>query len=214
MKKQQIDFVVTWLDSSDAEWQKSYAIYSNDSKGRKENARFRDFNIFQYWFRAVERYAPWVNKVFLITNGKFPDWINKDNPKLVLVKHEDYMPKECLPTFNSCAIEMHMHKIEGLSEHFVYFNDDMILNAPVTQNYYFQEGLPCDINKETYLNVPIYTHEDKYGIYLSMLECIGIINYYFRRWNTVRQSPKRWFGTHLGMKGLLMSCLLAKQRLF
>jgi len=117
-----IDFVVTWLDSNDFEWKKEYEFYKVNDKGDKSKARFRDMNFFQYWFRAVEKYAPWVNKVFLITNGKFPDWINKNNPKLVLVKHEDYIPKEFLPTFNSITIELHMHKIKGLSEHFVYFN--------------------------------------------------------------------------------------------
>ena len=52
------------------------------------------------------------------------------------------MPKEILPTFNSCAIELHLHRIKGLSEQFVYFNDDMVLNAPVTPDYYFKDGLP------------------------------------------------------------------------
>lgn len=210
----QIDFVVTWLDSLDPEWQKSYATYSPNSKGDVSKARFRDMNIFRYWFRAVETYAPWVRKVFLVTNGKFPDWINKDHPKLELVKHEDYMPKDCLPTFNSCAIELHMHKIKGLSEHFVYFNDDVILNAPVKPEYYFKDGLPCDVNKETCYNVPIYTDRDRFGTYLSMMADIGLINHNFRRWDTVRQSPQRWFGLHLGTKGLIMSGLLAKQRLF
>ena len=213
-KKEKIDFVVTWLDPIDPEWQKSYAQYSPNAKGDISKARFRDMEIFKYWFRAVEAYAPWVHKVFLITNGKFPDWINKNNPKLELVRHEDYMPKECLPTFNSCAIELHMHKIKGLSEHFVYFNDDIMLNAPVKPEYYFKDGLPCDSNKETYYNVPIYTPEDRFGIYMSMLSNIGIINRHFRRWDTVRQSPKRWFGPHLGVKGLIMSCLLSRQRLF
>ena len=210
----QIDFVVTWLDSLDSEWQKSYAEHSPYTKGDKGMARFRDMHLFHYWFRAVELYAPWVRKVFLVTNGKFPDWIKKDHPKLVLVKHEDYMPKESLPTFNSCAIELHMYKIKGLSEHFVYFNDDVILNAPVKPEYYFKNGLPCDLNKETCYNVPIYTDTDRFGTYLSMMADIGLINHNFRRWDTVRQSPKRWFGLHLGKKGLIMSCLLAKQRLF
>ena len=209
-----IDFVVTWLDSSDSKWQKEYEFYKANGKGDKSKARFRDMNFFQYWFRAVEKYAPWVNKVFLITNGKFPDWINKNNPKLVLVKHEDYIPKEFLPTFNSCTIELHMHKIKGLSEHFVYFNDDIILNSPIKPDYYFKNGLPCDVNKETCYNVPIYTESDRFSINMSMLADIGIINSQFRRWNTVCQSPKRWFGPHLGIKGLIMSTLLAKQRLF
>lgn len=211
---EKIDFVVTWLDSLDPIWQESLTIHKPGSKGDTSKARFRDMDIFRYWFRAVEMYAPWVHKVYLITNGKFPDWINRNNPKLVLVKHEDYMPKECLPTFNSCAIELHMHKIKGLSEHFVYFNDDMFLNSPVSPDYYFKEGLPCDINKETCYNVPIYTPEDRFGIYMSMLANIGIINRHFRRWDTVRHSPKRWFGPHLGLKGILMSGMLSRQRLF
>ena len=212
--EQQIDFVVTWLDSSDPVWQNSYAQYSPNAVGDKSKARFRDMQIFQYWFRAVETFAPWVRKVFLVTNGKFPDWINKDNPKLVLVKHEDYMPQDCLPTFNSCAIELHMHKIKGLSEHFVYFNDDMYLNAPIKPEYYFKNGLPCDINRETCYNVPIYTKADKYGIYMQMLADIGIINGFFNRKKTVSQSPMRWFGPHLGIRGNIMSLLLSHRRLF
>lgn len=211
---EKIDFVVTWLDSSDPKWQEQYEYYKQNAKGDKGKARFREMNIFQYWFRAVERYAPWVNKVFLITNGKFPDWINKDNPKLVLVKHEDYMPTDILPTFNSCAIELYMHRIKGLSEHFVYFNDEMLLNGPITPDYYFKNGLPCDYNKETCLNVPIYTKTERFGIYMSMLADIGIVNAHFNRWKTVCQSPKRWLGPHLGLKGLIMSGILMKQRLF
>ena len=214
MKENIIDFVVTWLDSTDPEWQKSYAEYSPKAKGDKSQARYRNLDIFRYWFRSVEKYAPWVHKIYLITNGKFPDWINKDNPKLVLVRHEDYMPKDCLPTFNSCAIELHMHKIKGLSEHFVYFNDDVFLNAPINPDYYFNNGLPCDTNKETCYNVPIYTPEDRFGTWMSVLADIGLINRHFNRWKTVLQSPWKWFGLHLGFKGLIMSCLLSKQRLF
>ena len=211
---EKIDFVVTWLDSTDPVWQKEYESYKSKAKGDKSMARFRDMNIFKYWFRAVEMYAPWINKVYLITNGKFPDWINKDNPKLVLVKHEDYIPAECLPTFNSCAIELHMHRIKGLSEHFVYFNDDVFLNAPISPDYYFKKGLPCDINKETCYNVPIYTEADRFGTWMSVLSDIGIVNGHFNRWKTVLQSPKRWFGPHLGIRGLIMSSMIAKQRLF
>lgn len=211
---EKIDFVVTWLDSNDPNWQKQYEYYKSNVKGDKSKARFREMNIFQYWFRAVEKYAPWVNKVFLVTNGKFPDWINKDNPKLVLVKHEDYIPKEYLPTFNSCTIELNLFRIKGLSEHFVYFNDDVLINGPISPDYYFKNGLPCDRNKETCFNVPIYTHTEKFNIYMSMLSDIGIVNGHFNRWETVCRSPWRWFGFHLGITGLIMSCVLMKQRLF
>ena len=209
-----IDFVVLWLDSTDPKWQNDYANYSPQSKSGKESVRFRDHDTFRYWFRAVEKYAPWVRKVFLITNGKFPDWINKDCSKIQLVKHADYIPHEYLPTFNSGVIENFLYRIHGLSEHFVYFNDDFFLNAPVLPNYYFKNGLPCDNNKETFFNVPIYTKKDQFGITISMLKSIGLVNGHFNRWKTVLQSPRRWFGIHLGLGGIVMSCLLAKQRLF
>lgn len=214
MKMEKIDIVVTWLDSSDPIWQKQYDYYKSNSKGDKSKARFRDMSVFRFWFRSIEKYAPWVNKVFLVTNGKFPDWINRHSPKLVLVKHEDYIPGEFLPTFNSCTIELHFNRIKELSEHFVYFNDDVLLNGPVSPEYYFKKGLPCDYNKETCFNVPIFTREERFNIYMSMLANIGIVNAHFNRWETVCKSPGRWFGLHLGFKGLVMSGILLKQRLF
>lgn len=119
-----IDFVVTWLDANDPIWRESYNKYRGGVH-KEDRGRYRNWDLFRYWFRAVENYAPWVNKVFLVTNGKFPDWINAKHPKLVLIKHTDYMPEKYLPTFNSRAIELNFHCIPGLSEHFVYFNDDM-----------------------------------------------------------------------------------------
>ena len=209
-----IDFVVTWLDSGDPQWQAEYAKYKSQTTGRTEAARFRNWELFKYWFRAVEAYAPWVNKVFLITNGKFPDWINENHPKLVLVCHSDYIPERFLPTFNSRTIEMFLHRIPGLSEFFVYFNDDCYLNAPITPKYYFRNGLPCDCNLETCLNVPTYTKADRFDIYMSMLADIGVINAHFNRYKTVRKSLRRWYGMHLGLKGILFSLLIGKKRKF
>lgn len=209
-----IDFVVTWLDSTDEEWQRQYAYYKEKTTGRSESARFRNMDIFQYWFRAVEQYAPWVNKVFLVTNGTFPKWINDKHPKLVLVRHSDYIPEEFLPTFNSHTIELFMHRIKGLSEQFVYFNDDCFLNAPVLPEFFFRDVLPCDNNKESMMNVPIYNNQDKYGIYMSILANVGVLNAFFDRRQTVHRSLKRWYGFHLGKKGLLLSFLLRRSRRF
>lgn len=208
-----IDFVVTWLDSSDPKWQEQYLQYKYVG-GRFESARFRNMDIFRFWFRAVEQYAPWVNKVFLVTNGTFPKWINPKHPQLVLVSHSDYIPAELLPTFNSRTIELFIHRIKGLSEHFVYFNDDMFLNAPVKPGFYFHQGLPCDNNAETVFNVPRYNKKDKFGIYMSILANIGVINAHFSRRETAKQSFRRWFGPHLGMKSLLLSLFLYHQRRF
>ncbi len=214
MMKEKIDFVVTWLDSGDPNWQSEFAKYKSQTTGRTEAARFRNWGLFRYWFRAVEAYAPWVNKVFLVTNGKFPDWINGNNPKLVLVKHSDYIPEHLLPTFNSRTIELYLHKIPGLLGHFVYFNDDCYINAPITPEYYFRKGLPCDCNLESFRNVPTYTKADKFDIYMSMLADIGVINAHFNRYQTVRQSFRRWYGLHLGLKGILFSMMIGRHRKF
>ena len=107
-----------------------------------------------------------------------------------------------------------MHRIKGLSEQFVYFNDDCFLNAPVFPEFFFRDGLPCDNNKESMMNVPIYNNQDKYGIYMSILANVGVLNAYFDRRQTVHRSLKRWYGFHLGKKGLLLSFLLRRSRRF
>lgn len=122
-----IDFVIPWVDGSDLEWRKSKNKYSGkiDEPVDITDARYRDWDILKYWFRGVEKYAPWVHKIYFVTCGQKPDWLNENHDKLVLVNHEDYIPHEYLPTFSSHTIELNFHRIKNLSEHFVYFNDDV-----------------------------------------------------------------------------------------
>lgn len=202
-----IDFVVPWVDSSDPEWIKLYNQYRPD-KPITDRGRFRNWDIFRYWFRAVEQYAPWVNKVFLVTNGTFPKWINSECPKLVLVNHKDYIPEKFLPTFCANTIELNMDKIPGLSEYFVYFNDDVFLNAPANPEDYFRDGLPCDCNAETLFVNPWYDPIDRFSIKIMMFCDVAVVNRHFNRWNTVKQAPKKWFGPHLWSKSFLSSLML------
>ncbi|MCT3047471.1 stealth family protein [Leuconostoc mesenteroides] len=140
-----IDFVVTWVDGSDSNWLKSRKIFESDNQDDKSEARFRDYDLFNYWFRAVEKYAPWVNKIYLVTDNQVPEWLNVEHEKLVLVDHTNIIPQKNLPTFNSSAIEVNLKNIEELSEHFVLFNDDMFLNAPVNpEDFFWFDGNPRD----------------------------------------------------------------------
>jgi len=144
----EIDFAVTWVDMADPVWKEEFARYAgkiDNSKNEVSEARFRDYGFLRYWFRGVEKFAPWVRKVHFITCGQKPQWLNVDNPKLCLVNHEDYIPKQFLPCFNSSSLEMHLHKIPGLSEKFVYFNDDFFIINHLTPERFFRNGLPCDI---------------------------------------------------------------------
>lgn len=210
---EKIDFVVLWVDCSDPEWIKSYNYY-RPNKPIQDRARYRNWNLFRYWFRAVEKYAPWVNKVFLITNGTFPSWINRDCEKLVLVKHSDYIPEKYLPTFNSGTIELNIGRINGLSEHFVFFNDDMFINAPISPEYYFKNGLPCDYNFESPYRNPIYSNKNKYGEDIVIYCDIAVLNKHFNRKKVIRQAWAKWYGRHLWGKPLLFSLLLLNRTKF
>lgn len=210
---EKIDFVVTWVDCNDPAWIESYNHYRPE-KTVQDQGRFRNWDLFRYWFRAVERYAPWVNKVYLVTNGKFPKWINLDCNKIVLIKHSDYIPQKYLPTFNSCTIEMNMGRIDTLSEHFVYFNDDMFINAPVEPDYYFKEGIPCDYNFESIYKNPVYDNKNKFGIDLDIYWAIALINRNFNRKEVISQAWKKWYGPHLWGKPLLFSLLMLNRSQF
>ena len=210
---EKIDFVVTWVDDHDPAWRALYNQYRPE-KPLSDAARFREWNLFRYWFRAVERYAPWVNKVFLITNGTFPEWINEECPKLVLVRHEDYIPHEYLPTFNANTIELNLHRIEGLSPYFVYFNDDMYLNNPVSPEHFFKNGLPCDYNGEKKTWIPSYDPQDRYGIQLSIYCDMALVNHHFNHRQTVSQAPWKWYGPHLALKDFWTALILSHTKKF
>lgn len=103
--------------------------------------RFRNnFDFLKYWFRGVEKFAPWVNRIFFVTAGHLPDWLNLQHPKLKIIRHSDFIPKEFLPTFNSHTIENNLHRIKELSENFVYFNDDFYLLRKTRPEDFFKEG--------------------------------------------------------------------------
>ena len=139
-----IDFVIPWVDGSDPAWREEKCKHMGIDEPDAGAERYRDMGILKYWFRAVEAYAPWVNQIHFITWGHLPEWLNTECPKLHIVNHKDYIPEEFLPTFSSRPIEANIHRIPGLSEHFVYFNDDMFLNAPVQPSFFFRKGKPCD----------------------------------------------------------------------
>ena len=117
-----MDIVITYVDGLDPLWQKDYeAAVGRDPLTK----RFRDWGTLKYLLRGVERYLPFIRNVYLVVSrrSQVPSWVNTENLKIVL--HEDIIPSEYLPVFNSAAIEMFLHRIEGLDEEYIYFNDDI-----------------------------------------------------------------------------------------
>jgi len=143
LNNQKIDFVVLWVDGNDPEWLKEKNKHLHLGGDTGEN-RFRDCDNMQYLFRGIEKFAPWVNKVFFITWGHVPTWLDISNPKIKVVKHEEFIPKKYLPTFNSNVIELNLHRIEELSDNFVLFNDDLFILKPTKEEDFFIDNLPSD----------------------------------------------------------------------
>ncbi|GHU99800.1 glycosyl transferase [Bacteroidia bacterium] len=141
----EIDFVIPWVDGADERWRRemeSYRPGGEMSDGAE--SRYRDWDNLRYWFRGVEAFAPWVRRVHFVTWGHLPEWLNVNHPGLHIVRHEDFIPREYLPVFSSHPIELAMHRIEGLADRFVYFNDDTFLLRPTSSGRFFRRGLPCD----------------------------------------------------------------------
>ncbi len=191
-----IDFVILWVDMNDPDWRAEFSKYSgrtvNPSNSVSE-ARFRENGFLKYWFRGVAKFAPWVRTIHFVTNCKTPDWLDLSNPKLRIVDHKEIIPAEYLPTFNSGVIERYIHRIPGLAEHFVYFNDDFYIINHVRKERFFRDGLPCDIAAQDY--------NPSWSQWYKMLKNnIRIINRHFSKREVMARDREKWFDPSYGRK--------------
>lgn len=197
-----IDFVITWVDSNDPIWQKEFRSYLPQSQSTDDirHVRYRNWENLRYWFRGVEKFAPWVNKVHFVSCGQVPDWLNLNAPKLHFVKHSDYIPSEYLPTFSSRPIILNLHRIKELSEHFVIFDDDCFLIDKVEPKRFFRKGLPCDMAAFNALSPDsVFSH--------NIVSDLCVINSSFKKHEMLRKNFWKWFSPQAGSK-LLRTFLL------
>lgn len=143
MKSNNIDIVLLWVNSEDQEWRQKLSNFApHDSL--ESNPRFRCWGALEFIFRGIESYIPWYGKIHFVTEGHLPLWLDTSNSRLNIVKHEDIIPKEHLPCFNSNAIEVNLSKIETLSENFILFNDDTFVLSKLAPERFFVKGKPVD----------------------------------------------------------------------
>ena len=124
-----VDVVYTWVDDQDPDFIETLNAYlpaGTRNRTTTSSARFRSHDELRYSLRSLSTYAPWVNRIFIVTNGQHPVWIS-DDPRLRFVSHADILDSSYLPTFNSHVIGSALHNIPDLSEHYIYFNDDVLL---------------------------------------------------------------------------------------
>ena len=199
MNENEIDIVITWVDNKDPKWINEYEQYAGRKKDR---IRFEDLNTLKYIFRGVEKFMPWVRKVHFVTYGHYPLWLNLNHPKLNLVKHEDIFPDiEVLPIFNSRAIEMNFHFINGLSNQFIYFNDDTFVTKALSPKYFFTNNLPND-----FFSVRSLSHDGvfSHGLHADM----QIINKEVEKDHSFKKLLLNTLTLKYGLKKLVKSFLL------
>lgn len=134
-----MDVVITYVNGNDPVWKQDYEKYTNVPVMQK---RFRDWGTLKYLLRGIENRMPFVRYVYLVVShpSQVPEWVDRKNLKIVL--HRDIIPEEFLPTFNCNPIEMHLHRIPGLDEEYLYFNDDMFPVGDCKPEDFFRNGRP------------------------------------------------------------------------
>lgn len=201
---EKIDFVVTWVDGSDPLWQEKKSKYDgsvNTSKKSMNSVKaYREWGTFKYWFRGVEKFAPWVNKVYLVTDQQKPSWLDIDSYKLVLVDHTEIIRNDYLPVFSANPIESNIHRIPGLSEHFVFFNDDVYLTAPVEPTDFFSEGGLPKYNTALSPIVP-----QPYGTAHFQVNDMEIVNSYFSKGEILKNG--KFISLKQGWKNIIKTFL-------
>jgi hypothetical protein len=159
-----IDVVYMWVDDKDPTWlqrcnqaktaqmlfredeaqQFEFEGSSDPITDEPEGAelfRFRNRNELRYSLRSIEMYAPWVNKIYIVTDNQVPDWLDTNSPRIRIIDHtEIFDDTVLLPVFNSQAIGSRLHHIDSLNEHYIVMNDDIFLNAPVAPEDFFGPG--------------------------------------------------------------------------
>ena len=190
VSNEKIDIVIPWVDGNDIKWQQEKAKYDKNTSTMyddwtKSTMRYRDWGTLKYVFRGIEKNMPWVNKIYFVTCGQKPEWLDTTNPKLVMVDHKDYIPNKYLPTFNSNVIELNFHRIKDLSNNFIAFNDDFYVLRKTKQSDFFRNGKPVH---SAILNVVMpdeITHPEYYNTV--------ILNKHFNKNEVLKKNFTKWF---------------------
>ena len=161
-----MDAVIAYVNGNDPIWLAQYEKYVG---GTPDITSYRDCGTLKYIFRGIDKFMPFVDRIILVVSGEsqVPNFVNRDTVKIV--KHEEFIPPEFLPTFNSNTIEAFMPKIDSLSEEFLYFNDDFFVLQPCVEEDFFVDGKPCI----TFRNDDDFSH----GFFLICKNSTNIANY-------------------------------------
>lgn len=160
-----LDLVYLWCDDADTEWSDLRKKYLPKEKLDKQvvcKGRFVQNDELKYSLRSVAKYMPWVRNIYIVSDCKMPQWLNVNHPKIKIIKERSLLGKYA-PVFNSNAIETFLADIDGLSENFIYMNDDNLLAAPVK---------PADLidkNGKVICRMTYSKKSDRLSVYCDMI---------------------------------------------
>lgn len=197
-----VDAVITWLNEEDEDWRASRdACRRSERDPTARVEEYRGWDNLIYWFRAIDQFCPWIRRIHLVTVNPAPDWLDTSHPRLSVVRHEDFIPEEYLPTFNSHAIEIHLHRIPGLSDDFIYFNDDMFPLRALGPEHFFPRGRPAATAAMSALSVGDSMNH-------AVLNGIDLINRNYDKRAVIRRNVTGWFTPRYGPRFVLQNLLL------
>ncbi|MCT9006022.1 stealth conserved region 3 domain-containing protein [Streptomyces rhizosphaerihabitans] len=166
-----VDVVYTWVNGGDVAWlERKSAVLASLGMETEDSAtsaaRFRDRDELRYSLRSIDMYAPWIRNIYIITDQQIPNWLDTDHPRVRVVDHKEiFGDRGALPTYNSHAIESQMHHIEGLAEHFLYFNDDMFIGRTLRPDHFFLgSGQAKHFMSPTAIPMSPVSEEDEFNI--------------------------------------------------
>lgn len=150
-----IDYVVPMVFPEDAAWQKDWErTFGKHLDVIESSARWRSWGTEELLIRAVMKNMPWLRTIYILLarESQVQEWMREmvathsqqTGPEVRLVYHREFIPAQFLPTFNVNTLEMFLHRIPGLSEYFLYGNDDIFPLSRLAEDDFFRTTTVCD----------------------------------------------------------------------
>lgn len=172
-----IDLVYLWVDGGEPNWLEKKEQFTGkltDSSEGNNKGRYTNNDELKYSLRSAEKNVPWIRRIYIVTDNQYPEWLQKGHPKIRVIDHSEILPDEALPCFNSSVIEYFLYKIPDLTENFLFANDDMFFNKPLSSDYFFdKKRIPFVRLKRKFLGKWHYRlkglFRKRHGQYISMV---------------------------------------------
>lgn len=175
-----IDMVYLWCDGNDPDFieRKMLAQQCYPNQDDVEvigDKRFFDNEELKYSLRSLEKFAPWINHVYIVTDRQIPKWLNTECDSITIIDHSVIIPKKYIPCFNSAVIEYFIAFIPGLKEKFLYGNDDMFFGDYVFPDDFFVEDKPIVRVKTLKLTRTRYLETEEYSYYRTVKNSLDLL---------------------------------------